>query len=242
MSNWYYIVGQEKKGPVQIEVIQELYSNNAINSETYVWKKGFQNWERFKDVSEIQIQRDKNSPEVKFNFQWKNIKETEELFFIKIGNDRQGMAQTENLGPYSKLELKEALKEKRINFQTLIYSPGMASWVRIEETPINENLDDLEKIVSLEEKPLLLVFDYSPIPLITLAKKIGSEEGVLLGAGPFLEFQDELVSTSLYVGNELKAKNIKLKVQSYDKKNQTIECLFMDLHSDVKKIFLNHGI
>jgi hypothetical protein len=87
-----------------------------------------------------------------------------------------------------------------------------------------------------------MVMDYSPLPLITIVKKAGTKEGILLGAGPFVEFQNTTVKASLYVGNELKARNVQVRIQSYDKKTQAIECHFIDLNSDSKKIMLNHAV
>lgn len=53
MTNWYYVQGSERVGPVNEESLRSLFQKEVINSESYIWKKGFANWERLKDVSEL---------------------------------------------------------------------------------------------------------------------------------------------------------------------------------------------
>ncbi len=274
MVNWYYVVGSERVGPVSVEALKQLFLNNEITNETYIWRKGFQNWERLKDVAELSFEAEEtaaeveaampaptplpqrraevkkeepirqegpSSPEVHFTFDWRNTKDNDELFFVRIGKDRK-TSDSDIFGPYSMTELKEALKEKRINLQTLVFAPGMSSWVKIEETPLNDQHRPGSTSIALNEQPLMLVFDYSPLPLVTMVKKAGVKDGVLLGAGPFLEFTNKTVKASLYVGSEIKARDVQVIVQNYDKRDQSIECLFMDLNQDAKRIMLNHAV
>jgi hypothetical protein len=291
MVNWYYVIGSERVGPVSVSALKVLFSTGEINNDTYIWKKGFANWERLKDVSELKLdemeiesapvaaptpapakkldlvvedkfelkapvkkemtreikidqlkKEEKTSPEVHFTFNWHTVKEQEELFFLKIGKDRKHSAD-DIYGPYSLVELKEALEEKRVNLHTLVFSPGMSSWTKIQDTPVNPDYTGIAlSSVSLTEIPLMLVFDSFPQPLTTLVKKAGVRGGLLLGSGPFIEFQNKTVLASLYVGSEMKVKNVQVVVQSYDKKDQAIECLFVDLNTDARKIMLNHAV
>ena len=299
MVNWYYVVGSERVGPVSVAALQVLFTNGEITSDTYVWKKGFINWERLRDVTELKFDtpieenaavesaplpsqkkvenivedkfelkapvkketlkaepkeitreinlaefraEEKGSPEVKFSFDWNTVNANEELFFIKIGKDRRHSVD-DIYGPYSMVELKEALAEKRVNLNTLVYSAGMSSWTKLQDTPLNDEYIGISLSgISLSEIPLIMVFDSSPLPLVTIVKKAGVKEAVLLGAGPFADFQNKTVKASLYVGSEIKAKNVQVLVQRYDKKDQAIECHFVDLDSDAKKIMLNHAV
>jgi hypothetical protein len=279
MVNWYYVSGSERVGPVGEDVLRDLFQKEEINQETYIWKKGFGNWERLKDVTELKLEKEAaqvievakkvpakkreeaqdeiieqveiqtldeeevSSPEVTFKFNWNTLRENDELFYARIGRDRKKFNGTDIFGPYSLVELKEAMEEKRVNLHTLIFSPGMSSWTAIQDTPLNKEFSGkTNNTISLNEIPLMLVFDYFPIPLITVVKKAGALEGVLLGAGPFSEFQDKMVKASLYLGNELKVKDVKVKVSSYEKKSQVIVCKFVDLHQDAKRIMLNHAL
>lgn len=274
MVNWYYVVGSERVGPVSESALKVMFMNNQITQDTYVWKKGFQNWERLKDVSELnfediiveeivadeiefkampgpapkaapkkEVVKESSSPEIQFSFDWHNINEQEELFFIKIGKDRKNSDSPDMYGPYSLVEMREALDQKRVNMQTLVFAAGMSSWTKLQETILNPNSKLMSSGgISLNEAPLMLVFDYSPLPLITLVKKAGTKEGILLGAGPFTTFQEGTHRASLYVGNELKVKNVMVKIQSYDKIGQSMDCQFVDLNQDAKKIMLNHAV
>lgn len=280
MVNWYYVSGSERVGPVGEDDLRDLFQKEEINLETYIWKKGFGNWERLKDVTELKFEQvsapvleiikqapvqkrdlkvveefiekveiqsfdeeEAGSPEVTFKFNWKTLRENDELFFVRIGRDRKKFNGTDIFGPYSLVELKEALEEKRVNNYTLIFSPGMSSWTAIEDTQLNKDFTGkVKNTISLNEIPLLIVFDYFPIPLLTVVKKAGALEGVLLGAGPFTEFEDKVVKVSLYMGNELKVKDVKVKVTGYEKKSQVIECQFIDLPQDAKRIMLNHAL
>lgn len=268
MVNWYYVVGSDRVGPVSEAALKVLFLNNEINTDTYVWKKGFTNWERLRDVTELKFDnleeveivtpnievdelelkipekktKIKESPEVNFSFDWNTVDKNEELFFIKIGQDRKHTLD-DIYGPYSMVELNEAITEKRMNLYTLVYSVGMSSWTKIQDTPINNDYNGiLSSEISLIEIPLIMVFNSSPTPLVTMVKTAGVIDAVLLGAGPFSEFENKIVHASLYVGVELKVKNIQVKIQNYDKKDQTIECHFVNLDSDGKKIMLNHAI
>ncbi len=277
MVNWYYVVGSERVGPISVEGLKQLFLNDEINLDTYVWKKGFQNWERLKDVSELKFDEadvevepaqvltaaptpapqpvqvtpaptpapkvvEETSPEINFNFDWRKIKDNEEMFFVRIGKDRKNFDGSDIFGPYTQVELKEAMSEKRMNFQTLVFAPGMSSWTKIQDTPLNENYKGVNQSVGLNEVPLVMVLDYSPLPLVTVVKKAGTKEAVLLGSGPFVELQNKTVKATLYVGNEIKVKNVQVKISTYDKKDQSIECQFLDLNQDAKRIMLNHAV
>ena len=271
MVNWYYVVGSERVGPISVEGLKQLFLNDEINPDTYVWKKGFQSWERLKDVGELNfdsvdvveeivfeepvvapvvvkapapkpVVAEESSPVINFNFDWIKIKDSDEIFFIRIGKDRKNFDGSDIFGPYTQTEIKEAMNEKRMNFQTLIFAPGMSSWTKIQDTPLNENYNGINQSVGLNEVPLVLIFDYSPFPLVTVIKKAGTKEGVLLGSGPFGEFQNKTVKASLYVGSEIKVKNLQVRINSYDKKEQSMDCQFVDLNQDAKRIMLNHAV
>ncbi len=124
MSNWYYVVGSERVGPISEEMIKTLIKDGEISADTYVWKKGFTGWERKKDVAELQFahideladvsaeaaetdndihfaaHEDEQSPEINFNFDWDYIREDDELFYIRIGKDRKNFNGTDVFGPY----------------------------------------------------------------------------------------------------------------------------------------------
>ena len=162
MINWYYVQGSERVGPVGFETLKELFLKDEINSESYVWRKGFQNWERIKDVTEldfssseevevklerraekaaVQIEKETpkkhSSPEIHFNFDWSNVRGEEELFFVKVGHDRKTILDTELYGPYSMDEIHSAIDDKRINNHSLVFAAGMPGWLELGDTPLD---------------------------------------------------------------------------------------------------------
>lgn len=250
MVNWYYVLGADRVGPVSEDALIVLFSQGKISSETYVWKKGFANWVRMKEVEElhhvhkigtapaVEVVVEESSPEVQFIFDWAKIKDSEELFFIKIGNDRRAAVEEKIYGPYSTTELKEALEEKRINNQSLIYSAGMKGWVEVGETPLNPIHLSVNEEKALEA-PLMLVIENKPLPLIGLIHTIEDHSCVVLASG-HLESNDNLLA-SLYLGSELKAKNIKVSLSNFNNLEQKFYLDFMQLDNTAAEIMQLHA-
>ena len=260
MVNWLYVVGSERVGPVSEIMLKGLITAGEINAESYVWRKGFTGWERLKDVAELsgvlngtestetvteaKVVVEETSPEVRFSFDWKKVKEQEEQFYLRIGHDRKNFEGTDIYGPYSLTELREAMTEKRINQNTLIFAPGMDGWMKIQHTPPTAGLSGTgsSKELTMEEVPLMIVLNHSPLPLVTVVKKAGAVEASLLGAGPFGDYTGQTLLATLYVGNEVKARNLKVRIEQYHTREQTIDCAFEGLDSQAKKIMLNHAV
>lgn len=249
MVNWYYVRGSERVGPVSEDVLRDLFTKQELNLESYVWKKGFQNWERLKDVSELdfnvkatsrsaEVVEKVSSPEVEFKFDWKKIREDEELFFVKIGHDRKNLIDAEYFGPYSLKELREAKEEKRINDKTLIYAAGLPGWIEVGDTPLNPVKLDVDLGHVKDEVPLLMVMTHDPLPLVALINKAGTKECTVLGAGPFQAGHEMLCS--IYSGMHLKAKNVKVNIAEYEPRHQRAICKIVELNEDARKLIQNY--
>lgn len=52
-TRWFVAVGNDKRGPMSREQVLALIRSGEIGSETYVWRKGFQEWQRLGDVAEL---------------------------------------------------------------------------------------------------------------------------------------------------------------------------------------------
>lgn len=264
MISWYYVQGSERVGPVEVELLKTLFLKGELNSDSYVWRKGFQNWEHIKDVSELDFSQPvvtdvvkevakeiKNEPEetekpiksisseIIFNFDWRNVRDKDELFFIKTGKDRKNKNNSKFFGPYSLNELREAIVEKRINNQTLLFAAGMRSWIEIDETPLNPVKLKMSTNFYMEEIPLFVVIDHEPLSIIALVEKAGVEKCTLLSAGPF-NIGSEILC-SIYSGITLKAKNLKLKVESFDPRAQKVNCDIIEINESAKKVMTNYA-
>ena len=178
----------------------------------------------------------KESPEVKFNFDWNHFAANEEIFYIRIGEDRM-QGNTEILGPYSLHELNGAFLQKRINEQTYIYTPGMLYWERVGAVPKLQDLWKLgDKVPSAldMQSPDLVVLDREPVPVVSVIKLIEGQTITILCGHHFIEGDEILIS--LYRKEELQAKNLRLKVIAINQFNQTIDCDFSNISDEHKKI------
>ncbi len=116
--------------------------------------------------------------------------------------------------------------------------------MKIQSTPPVAGLSGagtLEQIM-LDEVPLMLVMNHSPLPLVTIIKKASARDCSVLGTGPFGNYQGQTVLASLYMGNEIKSRNLKVRIENYDRFDQRVECEFEYLDSEAKKIMLNHAV
>lgn len=55
MTQWYYVEGTERIGPLNQDVLEEYLAQGTVTLETYVWRKGFPNWVKAKDIEELAI-------------------------------------------------------------------------------------------------------------------------------------------------------------------------------------------
>ncbi len=152
-TNWYYVEKNDRKGPVAEEKLVSLIKDKVLNDDSYVWKKGFSNWLKIKDVDELAMHLNDTSgfeldipvPDVapapqesQSGFDWENLDHDKKMFLLKIGLDRQG-AEVE-YGPYSMNLLRRLFTEKRINHKTLIFAPGMENWTFLCEIPVYQQI------------------------------------------------------------------------------------------------------
>ncbi len=148
--DWYYVEGEKRVGPIKEEQLIIKVKEGDLGEDNFVWKKGFDNWKKLKDVSELSNIVDETSeiPKIvkssnKRDIDWDTIKENEKVFLIKIGIDRGG--QDVEYGPYSLNILKKAASEGRINGKTLLFVSGMNSWEFISDLPIYDDIFDDQK-------------------------------------------------------------------------------------------------
>ena len=246
MSGWYYVVGTERLGPVEEIELHNIFKEGTIQKESYVWTKGFPNWERLHSVSALEYffaasAEDKpESPEIEFHFDWKSIPVSEDIFYIRIGKDRtvkEKILPDEILGPYTLPELRIALGQKRISEQTFIYTPGMLYWEHLGAVPALQDLWQLGDRVMCaldRQSPGLVVIERQPLPIIALIKSV-SKHSIKILCSQHLSVGD-MLWTTLYKVENVICKNLALKVISVNKFEQSIECDISHLDDEQKKI------
>ncbi len=136
-ESWYYVLKGQRHGPVSLEVLQQMMTKDELNPQDFIWKKGFENWKKITDVSEVQVAK-VQAPEVPahlppvmdtpaaIDFSFSKIGADERQIFVRIGTDRGGA--TADYGPFSLNQLKTLFEQKRINGKTSFFVKGMKEW------------------------------------------------------------------------------------------------------------------
>lgn len=142
-DNWYYVQKGNRQGPVDVAVISSMISKQDLKSEDFVWKKGFDNWKKIKDVPELQFgapvthQEFPAAPEMPVmekEFSFAELQNPDERsLFIRTGNDRGSVSS--EYGPFSLKQIKQLFKENRINGKTFIFHVSMNEWKILADVP-----------------------------------------------------------------------------------------------------------
>lgn len=155
MTDWYYVDGRERVGPVDQETILEMIQSEKLDGESYLWRKGFDDWMQLNDIPEllelIEIPEDyvpedlppsidDIPPFVTEGLDWDDIDLNDPIFMVKIGVDRGG--NEAEYGPYSLNQLKKASKENRVNAKTYVFATGMENWIFLGDIPIYARVFD----------------------------------------------------------------------------------------------------
>lgn len=153
-DQWFYYQNNKQEGPVGLAQLRELLEKNIINSNTYIWTKGFQDWKLLKDVTELSLDGSKSNSKIEkkeliekkentatladdlltsnsvvqqtSKLFLNNLKPDEKCIYIKTGFDRGGTPK--EYGPYDLVMVKKLYQANRINGRTLVYFPGIDCW------------------------------------------------------------------------------------------------------------------
>ena len=149
-ENWYYVQQGNRQGPVSFETIQSLINSKTLNDQDFVWKKGFDNWKKIKEVEELSVASMPVPPTIsKIEYIEPKLSEIdphERTLFIRIGVDRGG--KPNDYGPFTLIQLKQLFKENRINGKTLLFMSGMKEWKLLAD------FDDYQEV--FEEVPPMI--------------------------------------------------------------------------------------
>lgn len=170
---WYYVQGSERVGPVERSELDQLFANGVINADSYVWKKGFDNWKVLNSVEELSdllnvgigseevedippmdegfMEEEEEMPERIEGIDLSQIGDHDKKFTIKVGIDRGGVEA--EYGPFSIAQLKKAYEQKRINEKTYIFTPGMENWIFLGDFELYEKVTgDMPPEINPEER------------------------------------------------------------------------------------------
>jgi hypothetical protein len=167
-DKWYYVQKNNRHGPVELEVLAGLVQKQELRPEDHVWKKGFDNWKKIKEVNELNdflnVPEDpeippmaaaapatavakKAEPESEEKLGLNDLDAEQRSIFIRIGNDRGGAPS--DYGPFNLSQLKQLFNERRINGKTFIFSPGA-----MKEWTVLGDLSDYQEVFQ-EQPPVI---------------------------------------------------------------------------------------
>lgn len=163
-DNWYYVQKGNRQGPVDVSVIQKMVATDELKTDDYVWKKGFENWKKIKDVPELQpVEQEEevaapipmaippriNEPTTDISLT--SLGADERVIYIRIGNDRGEAAS--DYGPFSLKQLKQLFKEHRINGKTFIFVKGAKEWKVLGDFPeYQEIFEELPPVIKDDDR------------------------------------------------------------------------------------------
>lgn len=260
MISWYYVEGAERIGPVSFEALKELYIQEKINHETYVWKKGFANWERLKNVSELNalfdivenvkeefienpidqiesqnvIKISNDTPLFIDSFSWSHLKNNISIFYLNIGRDRK-QNKSHYYGPFSIEELIFAFKQNRINDSSLIFAAGFETWQEVQSIPMLRDALELHGLtIPINVKsPYLFIGEKMSMTFDLFIKDINLKQAVILTNSQF-SIGEEL-HLSLFKGMIFKSKNIVVRIDSFNKLEQSYVLSIIEMNEEVVK-------
>lgn len=289
MENWFYVDGAKQVGPVAKEVLVGLFNDNHISLETYVWKKGLAQWERYKNVDELMDQSEEyelftddedevqeevaeavetpkegilaaqeesvdhdftsemnmeddfqieenDEEDFDLDFSWEVVDDEDEIFFIKIGQDRE-TADHRAFGPYSLDELKTAFEHKRISSKTLLTSAGLDNWIKIHNTPVNELfLDNGNLFLERENRPFFATILKDGLELVGLIKNVNYPRFEMNINKEAESLENTTVMATLYRGSQFAMKKVEIKIEKYDAFKQTARCVLVIKNEELRDL------
>ncbi len=135
-QGWFYVHKGQRTGPVDLAVVAKLIGGGELTGEDYVWRKGFENWLKIKDVEELSVDApalpDIPAPVLAApttaSFRLGDLRGSDKLVYLRIGVDRGGVPT--EYGPYSMELVRRLFNENRINGRTQIFVKGHTQeWV-----------------------------------------------------------------------------------------------------------------
>jgi hypothetical protein len=164
-DKWYYVQKGNRQGPVAIEVIEQMMINQDLKADDFVWKKGFENWKKIKDVEELNKKDVSPIPDITLppeikpaqskEMSLKDLSPDERVLYVRIGTDR-GEA-TSDYGPFSLTQLKQLFKENRINGKTYAFIRGSKEWkILADYQEYQEIFEELPPVIKESERRIAL--------------------------------------------------------------------------------------
>ncbi len=161
-ENWYYVQNGNRQGPVAVEVIETMIAKQELGLQDYVWKKGFDNWKKIKEVPEFQVRSTPTAPIMPDiptapvassdnNLLLTQINSDDRCIFVRIGTDR-GTAFSD-YGPFNTKQLKQLYVENRVNGKTFAFVKGMTDFKLLADfKDFEQFFEDMPPVIKDSER------------------------------------------------------------------------------------------
>lgn len=270
MINWYYVQGSERVGPVNEEALKDLFQKEVLNLESYVWRKGFANWEKLQDVSELNFTKAPAVEPVK-----EEKKERKQDKKHEVSKKEEPKKEKESspeiilnfdwnaVGDEEELFFIKIGRDRKQQLGSNLYGPYSLRELQdaLEEKRINNRTlifaAGMAGWVEVGQTPL------DPKNLKINATKFLDETPLLMVVNnephPLITLVQQagtkecillgagafqagkVVLCSMYSGTALKAKNLKLTIKEYRPLEQKVLCNVIEISESAKKIMQNYA-
>jgi hypothetical protein len=120
---WFYVVGQERRGPVEALQLLRLRVAQRISAETLLWRPGVAGWVRLAEWRELEaIPPPVAGPEA---VPMLASAPAERVWFYADGRERRG--------PVDVATLRGLYRNGEVGGSTLIWRSGFLSWTRLRD-------------------------------------------------------------------------------------------------------------
>ncbi|MCK6594792.1 MAG: DUF4339 domain-containing protein [Bacteriovoracaceae bacterium] len=112
MAQWYYVEGSERIGPMEQTALENLIALGTLNLESYVWRKGFPNWVKVKDIEELAVHTESSDAH-------SNADDVAESGSAKSDKRERRTHSTEQAQIYDKEIKVENIQSRQINLKNI---------------------------------------------------------------------------------------------------------------------------
>ena len=118
VNAWYYMDQEEQKGPYSESELQQMYENQTINKNTFVWTEGLEDWILFRDSKLMNEQAEPAAA----------LAPEETIWYY----DHLGQSQ----GPHTRNEMIQFIQNQTILANTYVWKQGMKDWILLKDSEL----------------------------------------------------------------------------------------------------------
>lgn len=118
VKEWFYVSDNKALGPVSASDLKTMIQDNEVSQNTYIWKKGLENWIHFYESDLFSY------PEIKAD-----EASAKEWFYIDDGDKK---------GPVMEEAVKAMVDADELSQQSLIWKVGLHTWIPFMDSELFE--------------------------------------------------------------------------------------------------------